>query len=75
MYDVLGFEKIDYVNKNGRRIRGTKIYLAFERENCEGFATTDEYLAESIDYVPRLGDKVNFFYDKYRKVVKVETII
>ena len=63
MYKVLGFEKVDYVSKKGKAVKGHKLYLGFEGEKINGIGVRDVYLSSSVDYVPFLN-----FMGKYVQI-------
>lgn len=72
MFRVLGIEEMDYTNKNGQRIQGTKLHLGYEKENCEGVAVTNEFIGKGLDLSNvKVGDTVKLFYSKFGKVVEL----
>ncbi|MEY8284588.1 hypothetical protein AALA13_12275 [Lachnospiraceae bacterium 50-23] len=45
---LLGFMNVDFTNKNGERIVGMNIFVAFKDENVHGLKTEKFFLKESV---------------------------
>lgn len=45
---LLGFMNVDFINKNGERIVGMNIFVAFKDENVHGLKTEKFFLKESV---------------------------
>lgn len=71
---VLGIEKVDYVNKNGQRIQGTKLHLGYEKENTDGYCVMSEFIGQGVISDVEIGDSIELLYNKFGKVVHVSTL-
>lgn len=67
---VIGIQPINYVNKTGRQITGTKLHCAYEKDSIRGLAVDSFYLGNNIPNVDKikLNDTVNLYFDQYGKV-------
>lgn len=77
---IVGFKKVDYVNKEGRRVEGFKLYLLDDfsggdsaPKNVYGSVTSEEWLSRKIcdenSYSPVIGDYVSFQYNKFGQLI------
>lgn len=73
MYKVIGYQKVNYTNKAGNLVKGTRLYVVEDtpREGLTGYATESLWLRETIDYVPRLDENVRVYYNKFGGVDSV----
>lgn len=73
MYEVTGIKKVDYVSKKtGRPVQGFSLWLSYERKDVEGTACDEVYVSnERISDVPKLGDMVDVYYNRFGSVESV----
>lgn len=69
--EVIGLERVDYISKNGNKIKGVKLHMCYESEKVNGSAVMSEFVPERVDCNVEIGDKVELFYNKYGQVNKV----
>lgn len=75
MYNVVGIEKVDYKNRQGRQIKGTALHCMYENENYGGYAVERVYIGGDVDCsAVRVNSNVDILYNKYGKVVKINII-
>lgn len=79
---VIGIQKVDYVNKQGRQVRGVKIYAVNRIEN-DGtgymFPRSGEALyigADRLDGVqlPQLDDEIDVSFDEWGRVKEFKIV-
>lgn len=71
-YEIVGIENVDYESKKtGRRVEGYRLYVQFEKENCQGSATDCVFINKNILEGFTLGDEVEILYNKYGKVASL----
>lgn len=71
-YTILGIEKIDYHNKEGKHITGTRLHLFYEDKNVNGHAVDNVYLSSNIELpVLNVGDQIDVRYNRYGCVFDV----
>lgn len=70
--EIIGIESVDYESKKtGRRVEGYRLYVQFEKEHCQGYATDVVFIKKSLLEDFTVGDEVEILYDKYGKVVSL----
>ena len=57
MYEVIGIERRQYTNKQGRQVSGYNLFLTYEKKNCDGLACFEQW-----------SGKVEILYNRYGKV-------
>lgn len=74
-YTVIGKEYLDYVSKKtGKQVTGYNLYLSYEKDKCEGVATTTEFVNKEMGKDVEVSDQVELFYNKYGKVSQIGII-
>lgn len=73
---IVGFKKVTYKFDDGKSISGFEVYCNIEEKSVTGFSIekffiSDQRAGES-DFVPELGMDIDVYYNKYKKVSKVE---
>lgn len=72
MYRILGIEKLDYVNKNNKRVLATNLHcenLDPTNNVFEGQRVERIYCGQNVDCSGLiLGDKVEIYYNKWGQV-------
>lgn len=75
MYNVVGIEKVDYKNRQGRQIKGTALHCMVENEKYGGYAVERVYIGSDVDCSAiAVNSNVDILYNKYGKLVKVNII-
>ena len=67
---VIGIQPVNYVNKNGRQITGTKLHCAYEKTQVQGLCVDSFYIGNNIPNIEKvkLNEVVNLYFDQYGKV-------
>lgn len=74
-YQVIGKEHLDYTSKKtGKLVTGYNLHMTYEKDNCDGLATVNEFVSDDIGEDVEVSDKVQLFYNKYGKVTKIVNI-
>lgn len=75
MFSVLGFNDVDYTNKQGKPVKGKKFYLVDldTRPGVTGNAVLEQFVSARCDawnkaQSIKLNDKVNFYYNRFGQV-------
>lgn len=72
MYEVVGFQSVNYTNKNGVQIDGIKIFCCYEDSKIEGMGCIDFYISrDKLSFNLALGDEIEVFYNRYGKVDRI----
>ena len=76
MYTVIGIENVDYTNKMGKRIQGTKYHCHYENSNrIVGFGTDSFYVPLSAhNDAIILGTMVEPLYNRYGNVSELRIV-
>lgn len=75
MYKILGIENVDYVSKKtNNRVKGYKLHMCYEKNNCEGVAVLEEFVNEDIGKDIKVSNKIELFYNKYGQVNKIAIV-
>lgn len=61
---VLGVRHVEYDNREGRHIVGTRIYVSFEEKGTIGLGCMDVFLNQDTQ-PPDVGDKIVLRYNRY----------
>lgn len=62
---IVGFEKIEYVNKDGKEVKGLRLYYTYEDDSVSGKAADTVYLSNSSPAYfedVKIGCKYDFNY-------------
>ena len=67
---IIGIQKIDYTNKQGRHISGVNLHSAYEDTKVTGLAVDKFYLPDDFPNVEKLqvNDTVSVYFNQYGKV-------
>lgn len=73
MYKVIGFRKSDYVNKSGKNIHGTHLYVVSDtpREGVIGYECDRLWLPGHSAYQPAVNDVIRIYYNKFGSIEEV----
>ena len=76
MYELYGVQTVDYLNRQGRQIRGTRLYCTFTDEKIEGYGTEAFFVSDRVPLPEdlRLGDKLKILYNRYGSIDSVEKL-
>lgn len=61
---VLGVRHIEYDNRQGRHIVGTRLYVSFKETGTDGVACMDVFLGQDIQ-PPVVGDDIILMYNRF----------
>lgn len=73
-YELLGIEEVDYENKMGRRVKGLKLHLTYQKKDVEGMCVETVFVSERIECNAQLGDIVRVVYNRFGSVTDVEVV-
>ena len=67
--EIVGKRSYSFEGKDGNEVVGCNLYLQWEDDEVEGFATESVSVSDKkLDgYVPEVGDHVRVGYNKYGK--------
>jgi hypothetical protein len=70
MYNCVGIERRQYVNKQGRNVSGYNLYFTYEKKGTDGLACFQEWGSEAVvqESGIAVGDAVEILYNRYGKV-------
>lgn len=73
---IVGIEKLSYTNKVGRLVEGVKIHCNYEKKNCDGYCTLSEFVKPTVYSESGVvtGDEVEFLYNRYGSVERIQKI-
>lgn len=73
MYDVVGYQHKELKFQDGNSCTGYYLFLSEKREGVEGIATERVFCSDKKigNYIPKIGDHVQVFYNRYGKVDSV----
>lgn len=72
---IVGFRNVSFKDERGRQIEGYTLYWQQEPDDDKvtGVIAGKQFISSQyVDYVPCIGDKVIFRYNKYGKICAVE---
>lgn len=72
-FDVVGFQKIDYVSKRTNRpVNGYKLFLCYEDSRITGFGCIDVFVnVDRINREPTVNDICQVYYNRFGSVESV----
>lgn len=75
MINVVGIEKVNYTNKQGRKITGTALHTMTENPEYGGYAVERIYVSSDVDCsAVSVNSNVDILYNKYGKVIQINII-
>lgn len=76
MFEVVGFARSQFqAQDNGQTITGWNIYVQYEDSKVTGYKCERLYLGDGkCDYQPRVGDRINVYYNRYGKVDNIQRL-
>lgn len=73
--ELVGIEKIDYVNKNNVRITGNRLHFVYEDKKVQGCATEIIFVGSGVDVASlEIGKQYTILYNKFGKVANITSI-
>lgn len=75
-YTVIGIREVDYVNKAGRRVQGTALYVTYPRKGVIGLACEEIYISSSaqIEGELSIGCSVTVLYNRFHSAACVYVV-
>lgn len=70
---VIGRQSLDFTTKEGQLIKGTKLFLAYQKENVEGLVADKIFVRDGIA-IPKemkMNDKLDITFDNRAKIEKI----
>ena len=75
MYTVIGIEKVDYTNKQGKPVLGVKLHCTYEVNKVQGLAVESIYCTSSIDTSDIIiGSIIDVLYNRFGQVARIQLI-
>lgn len=70
MYNCVGIERRQYVNKQGRNVSGYNLYFTYEKKGTDGLACFHEWGSDAVvqESGIAVGDAVEILYNRYGRV-------
>ena len=75
MVKVTGFQKVDFTPRDSNNpIKGISLYVSYPKDGVTGEVAEKVFVSDTKlgTYLPKLGDHLNIFYNRYGKVDSVE---
>lgn len=73
-YTIIGIEKVDYTNKEGRAVNGFRCHLTYEKNGCNGLAVETVFLGVDMGASLSVGNMIKLYYNKYGRPAHVSVI-
>jgi hypothetical protein len=78
-YAVVGVQRVDYKNKEGKQIIGMNYHCTTENKNIQGLGVEKIYLSDHMADntncpVIKAGDIINVLYNRYGSVESIELV-
>lgn len=70
-YEVVGFRKVDFKDKDDKQVSGHTLYLQRVNPDVIGIETVKQFISSRIDYSPALGDTIRLVYNRYGKIAQI----
>lgn len=76
MYNCVGIERRQYVNKQGRNVSGYNLYFTHEKKGTDGLACFQEWGSDDVvqESGIAVGDAVEILYNRYGKVESLRIV-
>ena len=76
IWKVVGYRLVNFMDANGRPVKGTSLFLAREpvNKNIVGLEVCKVFVGDSITYVPKENEMVEIVYNRYGKVASVSAV-
>lgn len=75
MYTVIGKETIDYTNKQGKPVLGTKLHCTYERSSVDGLSVESIYCSNNVDCSDvECGSIIDVYYNRFKQVAQINII-
>lgn len=71
---VIGIQKIDYENRQGNRVVGTKLHCVYPMDVVEGFAVESIFTKTELPQGLKLDSDIVVYYNKYGSVECIELV-
>jgi len=70
---IHGLRALDFTAEDGKKIKGTQLFVTFEEEGVTGHATDKLFAKAAIELPEKLqvGSEVEIFFDRKGKVAAV----
>lgn len=76
MYEVIGIERRQYTNKEGRQVSGYKLYLSYDKKGTDGKACFEQWSPDGPvkDSGVDLGDSIDMSFNRYGKLESIRIV-
>lgn len=65
---IVGYKVVDYVNDQGRRIQGIRIYYTVSDKYVIGLRVGEKYISDS-SVLPDIGEEYMLFFDEKGRLI------
>ena len=73
--ELVGIEKIEYVNKNGYNITGSRLHFIYETKKVNGVATEVVFVGSGVDVSSlEIGKQYSVAYNKFGKACNISSL-
>ena len=74
--ELVGYRNAKFVGKDGNEVRGFNLYLTYPILNDgKGIACVNQFITEgkmaSMNYTPKVGDNIEFTYNRFGSVAGI----
>lgn len=73
-FNVIGFESVNYTNKQGNNVSGVRLHLTYSKDRCEGLAVEQIFCSSELASGICVGDLIEVFYNKYGRVAVIKRL-
>lgn len=71
---VIGIQKVDYENKQGKRVVGTKLHCVHSVDVVEGLAVDTVFTKNEAYQNLKLDSYIQVYYNKFGSVEHIEVV-
>ncbi len=74
-FTLVGYERVDYTNKEGKQIKGHRLHLSYVSKNVDGVAVECVFVGDSVQ-LPSLPlkSKITLLYNRYGRISAVNVL-
>lgn len=75
-FTLVGYERVDYTNKEGKRILGHRLHLSYLIDRVDGIAVQSEFVSDSVQLPSPLPlkSKIQLLYNRYGRISSVKLV-
>lgn len=67
---VVGYQALNYTNRQGRQVSGHRLYVTYPERNVLGQRCSDVYFPlDGLNVIPGIGDVVDIEYNQFGRAI------